>query len=494
MASWRIIALGAALAASALAGGAGAYAVVTRPALGVETPAAGATVTSASPLLLVAARNGTGLRQVVASVDGRAVVPELRADAVVLAAHGLAEGRHSVHLEAELPGPLGGRVARTWSFVVDTRPPPITFLTPGNHWSSTQWLLGRSEPGASVAIAWPGGGARQTVGADGTFRVLLPIPPGRTSIRLTARDRAGNERNLTRTVGYDPDPPVLTEPAWPAVSRATASPVLTLAVTDLTPLVATVTVDGDSFHPDVVKGGFQLRFHDLPQGLHQIAMRVVDRGGHAVEVSRSLLVDSTEVLAPGLTLMPGARGNDVVSLTRRLRLEGAWPYRRLDRVYDRRVVAAVRRYQARHAMAADGIARPALLAQTQGKLVIVKHEFRLRAYRDGRLVAVFPIAIGQPRYPSPTGTFAITEKLKNPTWIPPNSPWAKGLEPIPPGAGNPLGTRWIGTSAPAVGIHGTPNDASIGTAASHGCIRMHIPDVERLFDLVDVGETVQFIP
>ena len=204
------------------------------------------------------------------------------------------------------------------------------------------------------------------------------------------------------------------------------------------------------------------------------------------------MVDSTEVLTPDLTLMPGARGRDVKSLTRRLRLEGAWSYRGLARVYDGRVRTAVQRYQKRHGMPADGVARPALLARTQGKIVIVKHEFRLYAYRDGRLAATFPIAIGQPRYPSPTGSFVIVEKLKNPTWIPPNSPWAKGLEPIPPGSGNPLGTRWIGTSAPAVGIHGTPSDWTIGTAASHGCIRMHIPDVERLFEHVDVGETVVF--
>ena len=182
----------------------------------------------------------------------------------------------------------------------------------------------------------------------------------------------------------------------------------------------------------------------------------------------------------------------MVSLTRRLRLEGAWKRKKLARTYDNRVVAAVKRYQKKNQMVQDGIARPALLLATQGKIIIDKSKFRLRAYRDGKLVATFPIAIGQRRYPSPTGTYVVTEKLKNPTWIPPNSPWAKGLEPIPPGSGNPLGTRWIGTSAPAVGIHGTPNNGSIGTAASHGCIRMHIPDVERLFQYVDVGETVVF--
>ncbi|MDX6647170.1 MAG: L,D-transpeptidase ErfK/SrfK [Miltoncostaeaceae bacterium] len=59
-----------------------------------------------------------------------------------------------------------------------------------------------------------------------------------------------------------------------------------------------------------------------------------------------------------------------------------------------------------------------------------------------------------------------------------------------PGPGNPLGTRWIGTSAPAVGIHGTPADYTIGSRASHGCIRMHIPDVEKLYEQVTVGMEV----
>ena len=78
----------------------------------------------------------------------------------------------------------------------------------------------------------------------------------------------------------------------------------------------------------------------------------------------------------------------------------------------------------------------------------------------------------------------------NPTWLPPNSDWAKDAKPIPPGATNPLGTRWIGTSAPGVGIHGTPDDASIGSYASHGCIRMHIPDAEDLYARVVIGMPV----
>ena len=70
----------------------------------------------------------------------------------------------------------------------------------------------------------------------------------------------------------------------------------------------------------------------------------------------------------------------------------------------------------------------------------------------------------------------------------PRGPRAK--QPIPPGPGNPLGTRWMGISSPYVGIHGTPDAASIGYSASHGCIRMLIPQVEWLFEQVEVGTPV----
>jgi lipoprotein-anchoring transpeptidase ErfK/SrfK len=79
---------------------------------------------------------------------------------------------------------------------------------------------------------------------------------------------------------------------------------------------------------------------------------------------------------------------------------------------------------------------------------------------------------------------------RNPWWRPPDSPWAQGLKPIPPGPGNPLGTRWMGLDAAGVGMHGTPDDASIGYSASHGCIRMHVPDAEWLFNQVHIGTPV----
>jgi lipoprotein-anchoring transpeptidase ErfK/SrfK len=107
-----------------------------------------------------------------------------------------------------------------------------------------------------------------------------------------------------------------------------------------------------------------------------------------------------------------------------------------------------------------------------------------------RLVRVFGVATGQSRYPTPLGRFSIVVKWRNPWWYPPDSDWARGQNPIPPGPGNPLGTRWMGISSPGVGIHGTPDAGSIGYSVSHGCIRMQIPDAEWLFNRVSVGTPV----
>jgi lipoprotein-anchoring transpeptidase ErfK/SrfK len=114
----------------------------------------------------------------------------------------------------------------------------------------------------------------------------------------------------------------------------------------------------------------------------------------------------------------------------------------------------------------------------------------LHLYDGVRLVRTFGVATGQSRYPTPSGLWEIVDMQRNPWWRPPASPWAQGLKPIPPGPGNPLGTRWMGLNAAGVGIHGTPDAASIGYSASHGCIRMHIPDAEWLFTHVEIGTSV----
>ena len=123
-------------------------------------------------------------------------------------------------------------------------------------------------------------------------------------------------------------------------------------------------------------------------------------------------------------------------------------------------------------------------------IVISRGSNSLRLFNGEQLARSFRVATGRAQYPTPTGSFRIVDMQMNPWWRPPDSAWAKGLKPIPPGPGNPLGTRWMGLSAPGVGIHGTPDAASIGYSASHGCIRMRIPDAEWLFDHVRIGTPV----
>jgi len=127
-------------------------------------------------------------------------------------------------------------------------------------------------------------------------------------------------------------------------------------------------------------------------------------------------------------------------------------------------------------------------------IVIHRGANKLFLYDGMKPWRTFAVATGQAIYPTPLGRFDIVVKWKNPWWYPPDSPWAKGAKPIPPGPGNPLGTRWMGLSSPGVGIHGTPDPASLGYSASHGCIRMYIPYAEWLFDHVDVGTPVFIVP
>jgi lipoprotein-anchoring transpeptidase ErfK/SrfK len=137
------------------------------------------------------------------------------------------------------------------------------------------------------------------------------------------------------------------------------------------------------------------------------------------------------------------------------------------------------------------VIRPATMRTNYGPVIVIRRgSNRLYLYSGMRPWRVFPVATGQSIYPTPLGRFRIVVKWKNPWWYPPSSPWAAGLKPIPPGPGNPLGTRWMGLSAPGVGIHGTPDAASIGYSASHGCIRMRIPEAEWLFGQVRIGTTV----
>src|SRR3954470_23331297 len=124
-------------------------------------------------------------------------------------------------------------------------------------------------------------------------------------------------------------------------------------------------------------------------------------------------------------------------------------------------------------------------------IIVDRKAFRLMLFKDLKLVKTYAVAIGRQGLETPAGLYDVQSKQVNPSWHVPNSDWAGDLagRVIPPGPDDPLKARWIGFNGGA-GIHGTDDDGSIGSAASHGCGRMLFPDVIDLYQQVDVGTPV----
>lgn len=124
-------------------------------------------------------------------------------------------------------------------------------------------------------------------------------------------------------------------------------------------------------------------------------------------------------------------------------------------------------------------------------ITIDRGNFQLRFWQNLKLVKTYTIAVGMQGLETPAGTYSIDDKQVNPSWYVPDAAWAGNLagKVIPPGPDNPLQARWMGFYDGA-GIHGTNDVASLGTAASHGCIRMAIPDVIELYDQVPLGTPI----
>jgi len=125
-------------------------------------------------------------------------------------------------------------------------------------------------------------------------------------------------------------------------------------------------------------------------------------------------------------------------------------------------------------------------------LIVDRGSFRLTLYKNLKRAKTYGIAVGQVGLDTPAGLYSIQNKAINPAWHVPNSDWAGALAgKVIAGddPSNPIKARWMGIYD-GVGVHGTSDDASIGSAASHGCIRMHVPDVEELYDEVPVGSPI----
>lgn len=178
----------------------------------------------------------------------------------------------------------------------------------------------------------------------------------------------------------------------------------------------------------------------------------------------------------------------------------AAPGRSLD------VAATTERVHAAAVRAANGggtdldLAAPVRVLEPEVKgfddvLLVRVAENKLYHYDNGVLAKTYSVATGTARYPTPKGNFSVVLKRRNPTWVNPDpGGWGRSLPArIGPGPRNPLGTRAMNLNSPGIRIHGTTNVASLGTAASHGCIRMAMADIEELFDKVAQGAPVSII-
>jgi hypothetical protein len=324
---------------------------------------------------------------------------------------------------------------------------------------------------------------------------------------LTGQDPAGNIVEKRWEAWADAEPPVISIVGEPAEVWTKPEGEIRLEVRENLPegLQVRAVFNGEevalqSVAPAEGEGtgegeghrhAFSLSVGDLAEGAHRLVVEAGDLGGHRSSQEVAFVVDSTDVFGRR-AMVEGARGSDARQLNRLLAKKG---YLEGDagEVFDSRTSVALADFKKARGLPGKGVLDKDTIALLVGSIRIDISERRLYHYDEGKLVKTYPVAVGKPQYPTPTGSFRIVNKAKNPTWTPPPSPWAAGLEPVPPGPNNPLGTRWMGISSPSIGIHGTYSSGSIGTAASHGCIRMHIRDVEELFDRVYVGTPVTIV-
>jgi lipoprotein-anchoring transpeptidase ErfK/SrfK len=168
-----------------------------------------------------------------------------------------------------------------------------------------------------------------------------------------------------------------------------------------------------------------------------------------------------------------------------------------DNLLEKELKAAVLNANAPHTIVAKvhatkpEVTKGEVAAQYPSYLTLDRSTFTLRLWEDLKPAKTYTVAVGMEGLETPEGLYTIQEKEENPVWNVPMSDWAGSLagQTIPPGPSNPIKARWMGIYEGA-GIHGTEETYSLGSAASHGCVRMAIPDVEELYDRVEVGTPI----
>ncbi|HTI33061.1 MAG TPA: L,D-transpeptidase family protein [Miltoncostaea sp.] len=501
-----------------------------RPSVEAPLPGPGSAVSDPTPRIAFTVPSGTRLADLHVMLDGRDVTARVHGagdQAGLTPGKALDEGDHQVQVTFSTDNVFARTVTRDWTFTVDTTAPKLAVATPSKGALSPRTATvfsGTAEPGATVVVAAADRNAKARADAKGAWRVVARLPDGRVRATVTATDAAGNATVRRRGLTVDTTAPqlALTDPAAGARITDTDAPSVygNLPKDDPRGLTFTASVNGtrvstvkgtDGVTPEDVAASygdvastsvplqvdghrFAMALGTLPQGRNTISVKARDRAGNTTTATRVVVVDSTDEFG-SVDIGRGARGADVTDLQTRLREAKVYPKKaRLTGVVDATTMKSIARYQKRYHLPRTGIVDARTRTAMVGRLVVSLTQRKVRLIRNGKVIRTYPVAIGQPAYPTPTGEYEINDKQKDPVWYPPDSPWAAELSSIPAGPGNPLGTRWIGTTAPAIGLHGTYADSSVGQAASHGCMRMHIKDVEALYDLVTIGMKISIRP
>ena len=475
----------------------GVFEIVSAPRIEAVRPGADAFLGRSSATIEVDLSGADHLHGLSARIDDRDVSGDVRIDGDRLSfpTGQLADGVHVVTFKASTSNVLRPSVSKTWRFTVDTTAPTLTITRPRAGAVVTTdpvAVSGRTEPGVRVTVRCGDHNATNKADDEGRFSLSLRLDDGSTKLSVEARDGAGNGATKASQFVVDTEPPDLLVTGVSAVVKESMPRVVVTATDAAGDPNVKVVLDGETIFEQPVSSQARIPVDKLVEGRHSFVVTAVDRGRNLTADDQPFLVNSTETLGKAV-LAAGAKGRDVRDLQKLLANQGYYKGPKTG-VYDRHTVLAVQRLERRLGMDPDGVTGEMVLGALRGRIVVDQSELKLYFYLNGKLKFVFPVATGQLAYPTPNGTFHVAWMVKNPTWIPPDSPWALGEEPIPPGPGNPLGTRWIATSAPGVGMHGTEDVASIGTHASHGCIRMRMGDVERLYEWVTVGMPVIIKP
>jgi peptidoglycan hydrolase-like protein with peptidoglycan-binding domain len=470
-----------------------AWQVLAVPRVSAVTPGPDAYVKDPSLTVVLNVKGLPKLTGVRVTFDGDDITEKATrsGDKLTFTTGKLSDGPHSVSFTATSSNLFRHEVGKDWRFTVDTSIPTLELAgaaDEGRINTSPATFGGTTEPYSTVTVS--GGGVKASGQADssGEYAVSADLPDGPSDVTITTADRAGNTTTKRLSVYVDADPPTLKTTQLGKTIGHSGLKIRIKARDQIGEAQLKLVLDGEAREYEGPPSRAVFTVKNLAQGKHTMVITASDKGGNVVTDKQTFVIDSTEHFG-NAAMWPGARGKDVKDLQKRLAAAGVFDGPK-NGIYDNHTVTGVKEFQALYGLPVDGLIGTMALNALSGQIIVDLGDLHLYLYRDGKLVRSYPVAAGQPAYPTPTGTYAVVNMQMDPTWLPPNSDWAKDAVPIPPGPDNPLGTRWIGTSAPGIGIHGTPDDSSIGSYASHGCIRMHIPDVEDLYARVVVGMPV----